>query len=60
MENAAIPDRHHELHGNDQIRTVNLIKSARVGYTKMLLGVSGILLSITRNSLLFSAHGFCR
>ncbi len=25
--------------GNDQIRTVNLIKSARVGYTKMLLGV---------------------
>ncbi|EKI54044.1 phage terminase large subunit family protein, partial [Escherichia coli PA38] len=24
--------------GNDQIRTVNLIKSARVGYTKMLLG----------------------
>ncbi len=28
--------------GNDQIRTVNLIKSARVGYTKMLrLGVVG-------------------
>lgn len=25
--------------GNDLIRTVNLIKSARVGYTKMLLGV---------------------
>ncbi|ENA9600472.1 phage terminase large subunit family protein [Escherichia coli] len=25
--------------GNDRIRTVNLIKSARVGYTKMLLGV---------------------
>ncbi|HDD2022314.1 TPA: phage terminase large subunit family protein, partial [Salmonella enterica] len=24
--------------GNDRIRTVNLIKSARVGYTKMLLG----------------------
>ncbi|MBB8077447.1 phage terminase large subunit family protein, partial [Escherichia coli] len=27
--------------GNDQVRTVNLIKSARVGYTKMLLGVVG-------------------
>ncbi|EOG2982359.1 phage terminase large subunit family protein, partial [Salmonella enterica] len=25
--------------GCDRIRTVNLIKSARVGYTKMLLGV---------------------
>lgn len=32
--------------GNDEIRTVNLIKSARVGYTKMLLGVVGYLLSI--------------
>ncbi|HDT6124629.1 TPA: S49 family peptidase, partial [Escherichia coli] len=27
--------------GHDRIRTVNLIKSARVGYTKMLLGVVG-------------------
>ena len=41
--------------GNDLIRTVNLIKSARVGYTKMLLGWSGILLSINPETvLLFS------
>ncbi|EHW38920.1 putative prophage DNA packaging protein [Escherichia coli DEC9A] len=39
--------------GNDQIRTVNLIKSARVGYTKMLLGVSGILLSINPETVCF-------
>lgn len=32
--------------GNDQVRTVNLIKSARVGYTKMLLGVVGYQIRI--------------
>ncbi|EGM8049131.1 TPA: phage terminase large subunit family protein [Escherichia coli] len=40
--------------GNDQIRTINLIKSARVGYTKMLLGVVGYFIEHkSRNSLLF-------
>ncbi|UMR98614.1 phage terminase large subunit family protein [Escherichia coli] len=40
--------------GNDRIRTVNLIKSARVGYTKMLLGVVGYFIEHkSRNSLLF-------
>lgn len=40
--------------GNDLIRTVNLIKSARVGYTKMLLGVVGYIIEHkSRNSLLF-------
>ncbi|EGO9225706.1 phage terminase large subunit family protein, partial [Escherichia coli] len=40
--------------GNDRIRTVNLIKSARVGYTKMLLGVIGYFIEHkSRNSLLF-------
>lgn len=40
--------------GNDLIRTVNLIKSARVGYTKMLLGVVGYFIEHkNRNSLLF-------
>ncbi|EPB8651805.1 phage terminase large subunit family protein, partial [Escherichia coli] len=40
--------------GNDQIRTVNLIKSARVGYTKMLLGGVGYFIEHkSRNSLLF-------
>lgn len=40
--------------GSDLIRTVNLIKSARVGYTKMLLGViSYIIEHKSRNSLLF-------
>ena len=40
--------------GNDRIRTVNLIKSARVGYTKMLLGVEAyFIVHKSRNSLLF-------
>ncbi|HFV6536086.1 TPA: phage terminase large subunit family protein, partial [Escherichia coli] len=40
--------------GNDQVRTVNLIKSARIGYTKMLLGVVGYFIEHkSRNSLLF-------
>ena len=40
--------------GSDLIRTVNLIKSARVGYTKMLLGVTGYFIEHkARNSLLF-------
>ena len=54
MENAAIPDRIMNCMGNDQVRTVNLIKSARVGYTKMLLGVVGYFIEHkSRNSLLF-------
>ncbi|MBA8224015.1 phage terminase large subunit family protein [Escherichia fergusonii] len=40
--------------GNDRIRTVNLIKSARVGYTKMLLGGEAYFIEHkSRNSLLF-------
>ena len=40
--------------GNDRIRTVNLIKSARVGYTKMLVGVEAYFIEHkSRNSLLF-------
>ncbi|EDT8874560.1 phage terminase large subunit family protein [Salmonella enterica subsp. enterica] len=40
--------------GSDRIRTVNLIKSARVGYTKMLLGVEAYFIEHkSRNSLLF-------
>ncbi|HAY0251946.1 TPA: phage terminase large subunit family protein, partial [Escherichia coli] len=40
--------------GNDRIRTINLIKSARVGYTKMLLGVEAYFIEHkSRNSLLF-------
>lgn len=40
--------------GNDRIRTINLIKSARVGYTKMLLGVVGYFIEHkSRNNLLF-------
>ena len=40
--------------GNDRIRTVNLIKSARGGYTKMLLGGEAYFIEHkSRNSLLF-------
>lgn len=40
--------------GNDEIRENNLIKSARVGYSKMLLGVTAFLLEHKkRNGLLF-------
>lgn len=40
--------------GNDRIRSINLIKSARVGYTKMLLGVEAYFIEHkSRNSLLF-------
>lgn len=40
--------------GFDRIRTVNLIKSARVGHTKMPLGVIGYFIEHkSRNSLLF-------
>ncbi|EAX1804322.1 phage terminase large subunit family protein, partial [Salmonella enterica] len=38
--------------GYELIRVVNLIKSARVGYTKMLLGVEGYFIEHkSRNSL---------
>jgi phage terminase large subunit GpA-like protein len=52
--------------GNDRIRTVNLIKSARVGYTKMLLGVEAYFIEHkSRNILLLlptdtSAEGFMK
>ena len=39
--------------GNDLIRTVNLIKSARVGYTKMLLGVEAYFISINHATAFF-------
>lgn len=40
--------------GNDQIRTVNFIKSARVGYTKMLLAIMAYFVEHkTRNCLMF-------
>lgn len=40
--------------GNDRIRTVNFIKSARVGYTKMLLAVMAYFIEHkTRNCLMF-------
>ena len=40
--------------GNDQIRTVNFIKSARVGYTKMLLAVMAYFVEHkARNCLMF-------
>ncbi|STI85437.1 terminase large subunit (Gp2) [Escherichia coli] len=39
--------------GNDQVRTVNLIKSARVGYTRCCWGWSGILLSINPETVCF-------
>jgi len=41
--------------GNDEIRTVNVVKSARLGYTKMLLAAAGYLLEHKkRNILTFS------
>lgn len=41
--------------GNDEIRTVNIMKSARLGYTKMLLAAAGYLLEHKkRNILTFS------
>lgn len=41
--------------GNDEIRTVNVVKSARLGYTKMLLAALGYLLEHKkRNILTFS------
>lgn len=41
--------------GNDEIRTVNLVKSARLGFTKMLLAAMGYLLEHKkRNILTFS------
>lgn len=40
--------------GNDRIRTVNFIKSARVGYTKMLLALMAYFVEHkTRNCLMF-------
>ena len=59
MENAAVQIAIMNSMRNDQIRTVNLIKSARVGYTKMLLGVVRYFVSINPKRSAFSAHGFC-
>ena len=52
--------------GNDEVRTVNVVKSARLGYTKMLLAAAGYLLEHKkRNILTFSptdtdAEGFMK
>lgn len=52
--------------GNDEIRTVNVFKSARLGYTKMLLAAMGYLVEHKkRNILTFSptdtdAEGFMK
>ncbi|WP_252152582.1 hypothetical protein [Escherichia coli] len=53
MENAAIPDRHHDSMGNDQIRTVNLIKSAVLAIQRCCWGGAGILLSINPETVCF-------
>ena len=52
--------------GNAQIRTVNIIKSARVGYSKMLLAAAGYQIQHKRRNILFlvptdgSANGFMK
>lgn len=54
MGNAAVSGSDNDAMGYELIRVVNLIKSARVGYTKMLLGVEGYFIEHkSRNSLLF-------
>ena len=39
--------------GNDEIRTVNIIKSARVGYSKMLIAAAGYQVQHKRRNILF-------
>ena len=52
--------------GNDEIRTLNIIKSARVGYSKMLLAASAYMIEHKRRNILFfvpteaSANGFMK
>lgn len=52
--------------GNDEIRTLNIIKSARVGYSKMLLAASAYMVEHKRRNILFfvpteaSATGFMK
>lgn len=52
--------------GNDEIRTVNVIKSARVGYSKMLLAAAAYQIEHKRRNILFlvptdgSASGFMK
>lgn len=52
--------------GNDEIRTLNIIKSARVGYSKLLLAVAAYMLQHKRRNILFfvpteaSANGFMK
>lgn len=52
--------------GNDEIRTVNVIKSARVGYSKMLLAAAAYQVQHKRRNILFlvptdgSASGFMK
>ena len=52
--------------GNDEIRTVNLIKSARVGYSKMLLAASAYQIEHKRRNILLllptdgAAQGFMK
>lgn len=39
--------------GNDEIRTLNIIKSARVGYSKLLLAASSYMIQHKRRNILF-------
>ena len=52
--------------GNDEIRTVNVRKSARVGYSKLLIAVAGYMVEHKRRNILFlvpsdtSSDGFMK
>lgn len=52
--------------GNDEIRTVNVLKSARVGYSKLLIAVAGYMIEHKRRNILFlvpsdtSSDGFMK
>lgn len=52
--------------GNDEIRTLNIIKSARVGYSKLLLAACAYMIEHKRRNCLFfvpteaSANGFMK
>ena len=39
--------------GNDEIRTVNVLKSARVGYSKLLIAAAGYMVEHKRHNILF-------
>lgn len=52
--------------GNDEIRTVNVLKSARVGYSKLLIAAAGYMVEHKRRNILFlvpsdaSSDGFMK